>query len=186
MRNFCNKNNDEADKYVWKPFIPSYWPLEYDQTKGLPSYLETIQSVEYLDFDYFTPLPVIAKQWQKLHTCNISDAASTYTELPPEIYQYSNLKIFRVYQPDLQRFDDDMRQLKNLKELILRGHDFEELPAQLGQLKELQSLVINGRRKMKLSAILGALPNLKLLRLNFFRPGTMKKHFVALPTLTKG
>lgn len=184
-RLFLNKKSRGIDQYSWRPGTPFYWLLYYDPKKEWPVGLDKIPSVEYLDFDYFLPLPTVATRWQKLHTCNISDAAITYTELPSEIYQYPNLKILRIRQPNLERLNDDMGYLKGLQELVIKSHNFEELPNQLIQLKELQTLVLSGHRTMRLSSVLGELQGLKFLRLNYFGARTIKKHFAALPALTK-
>src|SRR6266568_259925 len=87
------------------------------------------------------------------------------TQLPPELWQLTNLQELYLNENQLIRLPPEIGKLSNLRELELRGNQLNELPAELWQLTTLQWINLHSNQLSQLPTEIGKLANLQRLSL---------------------
>ncbi len=87
------------------------------------------------------------------------------TQLPPELWQLTNLQELYLNENQLIRLPPEIGKLSNLRELELRGNQLNELPAELWQLTTLQWINLHSNQLSQLPPEIGKLANLQRLSL---------------------
>src|SRR6266571_3264114 len=87
------------------------------------------------------------------------------TQLPPELWQLTNLQVLYLNENQLIRLPPEIGKLSNLRELELRGNQLNELPAELWQLTTLQWINLHSNQLSQLPPEIGKLANLQRLSL---------------------
>ncbi|MCI5159937.1 MAG: GTPase, partial [Candidatus Electrothrix sp. AUS1_2] len=82
------------------------------------------------------------------------------TELPPELFQLTNLSVLYLFGNHLSSLPLELFQLTNLTMLHLRGNQLSSLPPELFQLTNLSVLYLFGNHLSSLPPQIAQLPNL--------------------------
>ena len=85
------------------------------------------------------------------------------TQLPPELWQLTNLQELDLNENQLIRLPPEIGKLSNLRELELRGNQLNELPSEIDQLTNLQELDLSNNQVKRLPTEIGHLTSLQTL-----------------------
>lgn len=88
------------------------------------------------------------------------------TEIPPEVWQLTNLNRLDLEVNKLTAVPPQIAQLTNLQKLYLSANHLTAVPPEIGQLTNLQSLVLRRNQLTAVPPAIGQLTNLQWLDLN--------------------
>ncbi|MCI5219974.1 MAG: GTP-binding protein, partial [Candidatus Electrothrix sp. LOE2] len=107
------------------------------------------------------------------------------TELPPELFQLSDLTSLNLWENRLTSLPPELFQLKNLTELCLRDNYLVSLPPELFQLKNLSTLNLSLNKLAELPPELFELKKLTELDLGSNKLTSLPPEFFQLKNLTE-
>lgn len=87
------------------------------------------------------------------------------TEIPPEIFQFKNLKTLNLSKNKISQVSTDIALLSNLRELDLSNNNIELLPMEMGLLSNLKKLILGKNEIYSLPSSFGNLSSLEYLDL---------------------
>jgi internalin A len=110
---------------------------------------------------------------------------SDLTEIPEEIYTYTNLKVLDLRSNKLTDLSPKISRLKNLKVLLLTGNQLTTLPPEIGELTKLERLNLSQNKLYNLPEEFGNLVQLQELYLSHNRLETLPNSFHDFKNLTR-
>src|SRR6266487_1297859 len=107
------------------------------------------------------------------------------TQLPPELWQLTNLQELYLENNQLSQLPPEIGQLTNLQTLVIHHNQLSQLPLELGQLTNLQRLDLDNNQLSQLPAEIGQLSNLQKLYLDNNQLSQLPAEVGQLTTLHK-
>jgi len=104
------------------------------------------------------------KTFEKINYINLDSCK--LTEIPEEIFKFSNLSALSLDNNYLTTLPDSIISLQNLKRLYLTNNKIITLPSNIGSLTSLESIYLSYNQIESLPMSLGNLKNLRSLYLN--------------------
>lgn len=136
-----------------------------------------------LDLSYrdLTELPPELFQLTNLTSLELS--CNQLYSLPPELFQLKQLSLLTIDRNNITEIPPELFQLKNLTSLEISGNPFSTLPPQLFQLKNLTRLGLSGLGLTKLPSELFQLTNLTSLSISDNQLATLPPEIAQLTNL---
>ena len=106
------------------------------------------------------------------------------SELPPELWELSELHYLNLWDNKLNSLSPDIGQLTNLQALDLGANNLNNLPMEIWHLSTLQSLSLYANQLSILPADIGDFHNLRILHLCYNEIGVLPDEIVRLINLS--
>lgn len=111
----------------------------------------------------FTNLAAALVHPEKVERLNLRK--QKLSEIPPEIFQFTNLKVLNLSKNKITRVPKEIGQLSQLAELDLSSNRIDLLPMEIGQLTNLKKLVLGKNELYSLPSSFGNFSSLEYLDL---------------------